>query len=149
MILDSMKNAALYYGVCPRMQRAFELLAQTDLMSLPEGKTLLDGEEIFVNVMERDLKQIGEAKVEVHNKYADIQILLTGKDEGFGWIERADLKEPIADFDEAKDVQLFNDAYQTIYTIVPGQFTILMPEDGHAPMIGEGKVRKAIVKVMI
>ena len=36
---------------------------------------------------------------------------------------------------------------QTFYTLRPGQFTILFPEDGHAPMIGEGDVRKIIVKV--
>ncbi|MFI3319494.1 MAG: YhcH/YjgK/YiaL family protein [Rikenellaceae bacterium] len=149
MILDSLQNSALYSSVCPRMARAFELVSKLDLASLPEGKHILDGEEIFVNIMERELKKVGEAKVEVHNKYADIQILLVGEKEGFGWIERKDLKEAAGDFDTAKDVQFFADEYQTIYTLKPGQFTILMPEDGHAPMIGEGKVKKAIVKVMI
>ncbi len=149
MILDSMKNAELYYGVCPRMKRAFELLAQTDLMSLPEGKNQLDGDEIFVNIMERELKKPCDAKLEIHNKYADIQILLVGKEEKFGWTDRAVLSDAIAEFDAAKDVQLFNDDFQFTYSIVPGQFTILMPEDGHAPMIGEGVVKKAIVKVLI
>ncbi|MFI3288724.1 MAG: YhcH/YjgK/YiaL family protein [Rikenellaceae bacterium] len=149
MILDSMKNAELYYGVCPRMKRAFELLAQTDLMALPVGKNPLDGDEIFVNIMERELKKPEDAKLEIHNKYADIQILLVGKEERFGWTERAVLTDPVGEFDDAKDVQFFNDAHQCTYSIVPGQFTILMPEDGHAPMIGEGVVKKAIVKVLI
>ena len=30
MILDNLKNAALYYGVSPRMKKAFELMASTD-----------------------------------------------------------------------------------------------------------------------
>lgn len=149
MILDSLKNAELYYGVCPRMKRAFELLAQTDLMALPLGKNQLDGDEIFVNIMEVELKVPADAKLEIHNKYADIQVLITGKEEKFGWTERAELKEAIGEFDTEKDVQFFNDAHANTYAIVPGQFTILMPEDGHAPMIGEGKVRKAIVKVLI
>ncbi len=149
MIADSLKNAALYYAVCPRMKRAFELLATLDLESLPEGKTQLDGEEIFVNVLQRDLKEIANAKLEVHNKYADIQILLDGEEEGFGWRERCELSDAVSEFDEVKDVQLFNDPYQYIYTLRKGQFTILMPEDGHAPMIGKGAVKKAIVKVLI
>ncbi|MFR9602907.1 MAG: YhcH/YjgK/YiaL family protein [Rikenellaceae bacterium] len=149
MILDSLKNASLYYGVCPRMEKAFELLSQIDLSTLELGKHLLDGEEIFVNVLERDLKEVADAKVEVHNLYADIQILVEGENEGFGWIERKDLTQPKSEFDTAKDVQLFDDAYQTIYDLRKGQFTILMPEDGHAPMIGKGKVKKAIVKVLI
>ena len=36
---------------------------------------------------------------------------------------------------------------QTYYTLRPGQFTMLLPEDGHAPMVGEGSIRKIIVKV--
>ncbi len=131
------------------MQRAFELLAETDLDKLEAGKHILDGEDIFVNILERDLKVPADAKLEVHNVYADIQILLEGDVEGFGWSERVDLKDAVSEFDEAKDVQLFNDAYQFTYYIRKGQFTILMPEDGHAPMIGEGKVKKAIVKVKI
>ncbi len=149
MIIDSLKNAELYYGICPRMQRAFELVAATDLMSLPEGKTQLDGDDIFVNIMQRELKKPADAKLEVHDVYADIQILLTGEIEGFGWSERADLTDVEVAFDAAKDVAFYNDAHQFTYYIRPGQFTILMPEDGHAPMIGEGEVRKAIVKVRI
>ncbi len=149
MILDSLKNASLYEAICPRMKRAFELVAAADLASMPVGKHLLDGEEIFVNIMERELKEIPDAKLEVHNAYADIQILLVGDEEGFGWRERCELSDAVSEFDEAKDVQLYNDSYQFIYTLRKGQFTILMPEDGHAPMIGKGVVKKAIVKVLI
>ncbi len=150
MILDSFKNASLYYGVCPRMERAFELVSKLDLVSIEAGVHKLDGDEIFINVLERDLKEgVGEAKLEVHNKYADIQILIDGESEGFGWLERKDLAQPQSDFNVDNDVQLFDDEYQTIYTIRTGQFTILMPEDAHAPMIGKGKVKKAIVKVLI
>ena len=44
------------------------------------------------------------------------------------------------------DILLFDDVPQTFYTMRPGQFTVLFPEDGHAPMVGEGTVRKIIVK---
>jgi beta-galactosidase beta subunit len=30
-----------------------------------------------------------------------------------------------------------------------GQMAIFLPEDGHAPMIGEGKIKKCIVKVLL
>ncbi|MFI3270319.1 MAG: YhcH/YjgK/YiaL family protein [Rikenellaceae bacterium] len=149
MIVDSFKNAALYYGVCPRMKRAFELLAETNLEALEAGKHLLEGEDIFVNIMEPELKVPADAKLEIHNIYADIQILITGESEGFGWTERSALTDAVAPFDTEKDVQFFNDPYQFTFYLRKGQFTILMPEDGHAPMIGEGKVKKAIVKVRI
>lgn len=149
MIFDSLKNSALYEGVHPRMKRAFELIASTDWHAMEPGIHELDGRDIYVNVMERPLKTKKDAKIEVHNEYIDIQVLLSGTSEVFGWSERCNLKQPLGAFDAAKDVQLFDDEPQTYYTLRPGQFTILFPEDGHAPMVGEGTVRKIIVKVRL
>ncbi len=147
MILDSLKNAVLYYGVNPRMKRAFELIASTDWTRMEPGIHELDGRDIYVNVMERQLKTREEAKLEVHDEYIDIQVLISGREESFGWSERCKLQKPLGDFDKAADIQLFDDVPQTYYTLRPGQFTVLLPEDGHAPMVGEGVVRKIIVKV--
>ena len=149
MILDNLKNAALYYGLSPRLKRAFELIAETDWTTVEPGIHELDGRDIYVNVMERELKTKEAAKLEVHNDYLDIQILVKGSCESFGWSERCNLKQPQSEFNTAKDVQLFDDVPQTYYTIYPGQFTILLPEDGHAPMVGEGSVKKIIVKVKL
>lgn len=149
MILDSLKNAALYYGVNPRMKRAFELIASTDWTRMEPGIHELDGRDIYVNVMERELKTREAAKLEVHDAYIDIQVLVRGREESFGWSERRELKKPQGEFDKENDIQLFDDVPQTYYTLRPGQFTVLLPEDGHAPMVGEGAVRKIIVKVRL
>ena len=53
MILDSLKNSALYYGVSPRMKQAFELIASTDWTTMEPGIHELDGKDIYVNVMEQ------------------------------------------------------------------------------------------------
>ena len=162
MILDSLKNSALYYGVSPRMKQAFELIASTDWTTMEPGIHELDGKDIYVNVMERELKQKPDAKLEIHNEYPpgtaqstsqshneyiDIQVLIRGEEESFGWSERRELKKPLGEFSVENDIQLFDDVPQTYYTMRPGQFTVLFPEDGHAPMVGEGTVRKIIVKV--
>ncbi len=147
MILDSLKNSALYENVNPRMKKAFELIVSTDWTTMETGIHELDGKDIFVNVMERELKQKPDAKLEVHNEYIDIQVLVTGKEEAFGWSERKDLRMPQGEFNAEKDIQFFDDVPQTYYTLRPGQFTVLFPEDGHAPMVGEGTMRKIIVKV--
>ncbi len=147
MILDSLKNSGLYLSVHPRLKQAFDLIALTDWNSLEPGIHELDGRDIFVNVMERELKRKPDAKLEIHDEYIDIQVLVSGVEESFGWSERAALKQPLGDFSKENDIQLFDDVPQTYYTLRPGQFTILFPEDGHAPMVGEGLVRKIIVKV--
>ena len=147
MILDSLKNSALYENVNPRMKKAFALIASTDWTTMEPGIHELDGKDIYVNVMERELKRKPDAKLEVHNEYIDIQVLISGREESFGWSERKDLKLPQGEFDAEKDIQFFDDVPQTYYTLRPGQFTVLFPEDGHAPMVGEGTMRKIIVKV--
>lgn len=148
MILDSLNNRALYYGISPRMQKAFEWIVSTDWTSLEAGTHELDGKAIFANVMDVDLKRKPDAKLEIHDRYIDIQVLISGEEETFGWSERRDLKRPLGPFDAQKDIQFFDDEPQTCYTLRPGQFTVLLPDDGHAPMIGEGRVRKIIVKVL-
>ncbi len=149
MILDSISNAELYYCMSPRLAKAFEYIKSTDLSKLEEGRHIIDGDEIFVNIVERELKNAADAKLEVHNLYADIQIVISGSDEGFGYLERCKLQEPTAEFNTEKDIQFFADAPQTIYYMRPGQFTLLLPEDAHAPLIGSGVVRKAVVKVLL
>ncbi len=88
--------------------------------------------------MDVDLKRRPDAKLEVHDAYIDIQVLVAGTEESFGWSERKDLRQPLGTFDTQKDIQFFDDEPQTYYTLRPGQFTMLLPEDGHAPMVGEG-----------
>jgi YhcH/YjgK/YiaL family protein len=87
--------------------------------------------------------------LELHRKYIDIQLLLRGPEEVFGWSEKKDCLTPVAEFDEAKDIQLFTDTPQCFYTVGEGQFSILYPEDGHAPMLGEGHVKKCIFKIAL
>lgn len=146
MIFDSLKNRAQYYALHPRFERAFNYIVSTDLEALEPGRHEIEGEDLFVNVIECPLKQPREAKLEVHDRYIDIQVVVRGR-ERFGWSERADVRQSLGAFDREKDIEFFDDEPQTYYELKPGQFTIFMPEDAHAPMVGEGEVKKLIVKV--
>lgn len=149
MILDSLKNAALYAGLHPRFKTVFDYIASHDLAAMECGRHDIDGDNIFVVVQEWDLRPTSEARLELHRKYIDIQLVLDGADEVFGWSEKKDCLKPEADFDEQKDVQFFIDVPQCFYSVAKGQFSILYPEDGHAPMLGEGHVKKCIFKIAL
>ena len=146
MILDTLQNREAYYTLSPRLQKAFEWLDKSDIASLPVGRHDIDGDNLFVNVSELDLRPRSEAALEVHNEYIDVQVVFGGEEE-FGWSPRSAVKEPRTEFDTEKDIQFFLDAPQTFYTVREGQFTILMPNDAHAPMLGKGRVRKLIFKL--
>ena len=149
MILDSLQNKERYVSLQPRLKAVFDFIDTHDVAALPCGRHEIDGDNIFVNVQELDLRDLSQARLELHRRYIDIQLLLCGPAETFGWSEAKDCVKAETEFDEAKDIQLFTDIPQCFYTVGEGQFSILFPEDGHAPMLGEGHVKKCIFKVRI
>ena len=149
MILDSLKNKAQYAALHPRFQAVFDFIDNNDVASLPCGRHDIDGDNIFVMVQELDLREVSAARLELHRKYIDIQLLLSGPNEVFGWSEKKDCLTAETEFDEQKDIQLFTDIPQCFYSVGEGQFSILFPEDGHAPMLGEGHVKKCIFKIAL
>lgn len=148
MIVDNLTNWGRYTYPNERFGRAFEWLLKTDLNSLPDGRNDIEGDEIYLMMNRRELKDPKDAPLEVHNRYADIQVVIRG-DETFGWSERADMRAPQGPMDESKDMQLFDDRPQTFFTLRDGQMVVFLPDDAHAPMIGKGWIVKAIVKVLL
>ena len=146
MILDSMRNKEQYYVLCPRFKKAFEWLESQDLANLPAGRHVVDGDDIFVNVSELELRPRERAALEVHNEYIDIQVVIKGAEE-FGWSPRSAVKNEREEFNTTKDIGFYTETPEMFYTVHEGEFTILMPEDAHAPMLGNGFVKKLIVKV--
>lgn len=148
MILDSLENANAYYDKHPLFQKAFEYLKSLDFLSADEGKVELVGKDLFVMISDGDLRSEKDAKLEVHNQYIDIQMPVS-KVETFGWKARFALKEESDAFDSSRDIQFFEDSYTSKVSVSPGNFVIFFPSDAHAPCIGEGKVRKVVVKIKV
>lgn len=146
MILDSIQNAERYYALHPHFKMVFDYLHSTDVRALEDGRHDIDGDKLFVNVSTLELRPMDAAHLEAHNRYIDIQVVVEGE-EYFGWSERKDCSKPEGAFDEERDIIFYSDKPQTHYKVREGQFTILYPEDAHAPMLGEGKVKKLIFKV--
>ena len=99
MILDSLENRARYYALNPRLEKAFDYLLSTDLGALPAGRHAIDGDDVFINVMDVDLKRPADAKLEIHDRYLDIQVLVRGEREAFGWSQRDRVTRPLGAFD--------------------------------------------------
>ncbi len=146
MIIDSLKNSARIESLNPYFKQAFDYLKSLDFAKLEAGKTELNGDALFVMVNDTNLKTKEASKLEVHNKYIDIQIPVSCA-ESFGWKDRVKCESVSAPFNEEKDIEFYDDAPTTYFTLRPGEFAIFFPEDGHAPCVGEGPIRKIIVKV--
>ena len=82
MICDTLDQLHLYKGFHKNLDTAIEFLAAHPLDTLPLGRTEVDGDEVFINVMDADLKPHTDSHAEYHRLYADLQIDLTGGEAG-------------------------------------------------------------------
>ncbi|MDD3430454.1 MAG: YhcH/YjgK/YiaL family protein [Bacteroidales bacterium] len=148
MILDSLKNSSLYLGMHPLFKRAFDYLKSHDLDSLEPGKIVLEGEKLYISISEYEGKSPEVARLETHEKYIDIQIIISGT-ETMGWRAAHDCIQAQAPYNPEKDICFYNDSSLSYVNVHPGEFTVFFPGDGHAPCIGKGPIKKAVVKVLL
>ena len=132
----------------PFYQKALKFIEENDLQALPCGKHVIDEGNLWVNIVETNLRPVEQAKLEVHDEFIDIQIPFTCS-ESYGIKARMACDLPVGGMDKANDIMFFDDAIETIITKAPGQMTIFEPDIAHAPLIGEGVIRKAIFKVRV
>ena len=148
MILSDLKHTERIEQLHPLFKEVFDYVKSHDLLHTECGRIELKGDDLFINNVNPTLIPEEKQVLELHRDYIDIQILLEGK-ERMGWKAIDELQEEVQAYDKEKDCALYADRPTSFVDLVPGQFTIFFPEDPHAPIIGEGKVRKLIAKVRI
>jgi biofilm protein TabA len=149
MIVDTLQNASKYFSVHPLFAKAFEYIGQTDLVNAPDGKLdIAEGLKAIFSNKPGVAAETSVAKFECHNKHIDIQLCIKGV-ETIGWKPGEKCVTPNGDYNPEKDVQLYNEQPDMYFQLTDGQFAIFFPEDVHAPMIGEGEIKKLVIKVKI
>ena len=148
MVIDHLSNAKKYYGLHKHFPKAFEYILAQDLPVMEVGKYPVDGDEIHASFMLKEGLKAGDAKFEAHNNYIDIQVCPSGTEQ-IGWKPRHACMDPAGEYNPEKDVIFYKDRPDTYFHLQPGQFAIFFPEDVHAPMIGEGSIKKLVVKVKL
>jgi YhcH/YjgK/YiaL family protein len=148
MIFSSLAQAFRYTTLQPLFPRAFAYLRDTDLNALAPGVHQIIDKQLFIIVEEANGRTRGEAKLEAHRRYIDIQLVLDGVDE-MGWKALADCHQPLDEHNLEWDIRFFDDEPATWITVPPQHFCIFFPEDAHAPLVGKGAIRKVIMKIAV
>ena len=150
MIVDNLSSASKYASLNPLFAKAFAYISSVDLASLEVGKFDIDGDRLRGIVSDKNGTTAAEstAKFECHNAHIDIQVCIRGK-ETMGWKPRGSCISPRGEYDAEKDVLFYEDAPDMFFGLTDNQFAIFYPEDVHAPMIGEGVIKKLVIKVKI
>lgn len=149
MIVDSLHNAKKYYDLHPNFRKAFEYVQQNDISALEEGTfEIAEGLKVIVIVGEGTTRDESIKGFECHDQNIDIQISIKGP-ETFAWKPREKCISPNGDYSDERDVRFFHDKPDMFFQLQGEQFAILFPEDVHAAMIGEGLLKKIVIKVKI
>ena len=150
MVIDKLSEINKYTSLHPRFAKAIDYIVTNNLLNAEPGTLLVDGEDIKAIIMEGNCvsKEESIAGFECHNTYIDIQIVLKGV-ETVGWRYRKNSREPKGEYSEEKDVLFYADAPTLFFEMQAGMFSIYFPEDVHAPMIGEGPIKKVVMKVRV
>lgn len=150
MIIDDLVNAKKYFCLHPSFAEAFEYINSQDLDSLEPGTYVIKTDSIKAIVSNNPgkTKEISTAKFECHNQNIDIQLCLNGK-ETIGWKPRGSCTQQKDEYNPEKDVAFYNDTPDMYFQLTNNQFAIFFPEDVHAPMIGDGNIKKVVIKVKI
>ena len=149
MICDTLQHLDRYRGFHKNLDTAIDYLAAYTtahlLAELPLGRTEVDGENVFINVMDAELHPNEGSHPEYHRIYADLQIDLTGS-EGWGY-ETAPGTE-VKPY--APDIG-FQDSPDAVFgTLGGGRFVLFFPGELHKPGVAQPdcrNVRKAVVKI--
>ena len=149
MIIDTVTNAPKYSSLHPLFAKAFDFIKQNDIATLPDGVSeIMEGLKLIVNTANGKSAEASLAKFECHDKNIDIQVCVRGL-ETIAWKPREKCLTQNGAYNPEKDVRFFSDVPDMSFQLTDGQFAIFYPEDVHAPMIGDGEIKKLVFKVKI
>ena len=149
MIYDLIKNIEHYKGISMYLDKAIAFVKEQDLYALPLGKIEIDGDRVFINVMEAMTQPEQKLHFEVHKRYMDIQIDLEGTEViAIG----LDNQEEIVPYDDTKDIGFYDAEVSSRCIMGPGRFIICMAEELHKPGMAycnEACIKKCVIKVAV
>lgn len=131
MILDELRNAAMYRSLGPGVAAALDYLASTDFRAVLLGRQELDGQRLFASLARYSTKPASDARWEAHRRYLDVQYVVDGE-ERIGWTPIAPELPIVEPYSAEKDL-IFFDAAGPLVELRPGRFAIFAPHDVHAP----------------
>lgn len=149
MITDSLDNLRDYAALNGRIAAAADFLAQHRHDGLPAGRYELEGDDLYVLIMEYAPSQKSTLRYESHEKYIDMQCMLAGSE--YQWYCPREQLTPTTEYDGNKDIRFyeFNGEGSKLH-LEEGQFAIYFPQDGHLPAVADastGICRRAVVKI--
>ena len=129
--------------------KCFDYAAANDLLSYEKGSHPIDGEELFVNIVEYETTTPENRFWEAHRQYLDLHFLLRGPEQiDVNFIDNMEQKA----FVEKDDFLPLEGDPNSHVVLNAGDFLLCYPADAHRTAVQVGApavIKKAIFKIRI
>ena len=131
MIIDHIRNRALYYGLGDDYKKTLDYMAASLDAKFEEGDINVPESNSVIKARLMHTKPEENCKLEAHKKFVDIHFVVYGREQ-IAYTDINKCKE--ISYDEAKDFALLDGTAQPIL-LDAGYFMITFTDDGHMPSI--------------
>lgn len=132
-----------------QIMECFAYAKSHDLASYEKGSHEIDGDRLFVNIVEYTTTTPKERFWEAHKNYLDVHVMIHGTEQiDLNFIQNMEVKE----FVEKDDFLPMEGEKNSSVILRDGDFLICYPGDGHRTAVavdGPEQIKKAIFKVRI
>lgn len=151
MVFTKISSIDKYASLHPSFKMAFDALRKYASPDTPEGKYVIDGDNLFVNVQAYETEMPDKIQYEGHCRYIDIQYVISGNEDIK--VMNIDDSDVTKEYDPENDYALYAPlGAESTCELSAGDLLILFPEDLHAPGLAHkapSYVQKIVVKVKI
>lgn len=149
MIIGNIHNLEECAFLEEQVKECFAYAKTHDLSGWEKGRHDIDGDRLFVNIVEYTTTVPEERFWEAHKYYLDVHVMLHGTEQiDLNFIQNMKL----GDFVEADDFLPMDGEKKVSVILKDGDFLICYPSDGHRTAVaadGPETIKKAIFKVRI
>lgn len=150
MIFDTVKNMKFYSKMMPELEAIQKFVLDFAAGKKENRRYDLDGDKLFVTPSVYFPKEHEGAEYESHIKYADVQVMIKGKEYiCVAPLEACKVTKP---FEDGGDIAFYESNNGSLCLLNEGNFMVLYPQDAHMPCLKaeESKeVTKLVFKVRV
>lgn len=149
MIFGNINHLEEFPFLEKQVLECFSYAKEHDLLSYEKGCHKIDGDRLYVNIVEYTTTTPEERFWEAHRQYLDVHVMLHGTEQiDVNFIQNMEQK----DFVEKDDFLPLEGDKNGSVILRNGDFLICYPSDGHRTAVsvnGPEAIKKAIFKVLI
>lgn len=149
MVFGNIRDLKDFGYLEENVRKCFNYAREHDLLSYEKGSHPIDGDELFVNIVEYETTTPENRFWEAHRQYLDLHFMLRGPEQiDVNFIDNMEQKE----FVEKDDFLPLEGDPNSHVVLNAGDFLLCYPADAHRTAVQVGApatIKKAIFKIRI